>query len=193
MGDQVRGTSPRDTAHASSGPVETRRGVLKTLNLLIGGAIGLVFAIPALRYVLFPVRRKIVSGAGEPVPVVGEGEVPAAGQPPLRVPIVAREQRDAWAVESDVPQGAAWIVRGPDGAVRALSATCPHLGCAVDFDAQAKVFRCPCHTSAFGLDGKRLSGPAKRDMDSLEVEVEEGQVRVKFERYKLDVAGKEKI
>ena len=38
----------------------------------------------------------------------------------------------------------------------------------------------------------REAGPAKRGMDPLEVSVEEGRVKVRFERFRLDVAGREK-
>jgi Rieske Fe-S protein len=168
-----------------------RRGFLKTATVLIGGAIGAVLAVPIVRYVLFPVRRRIVLGAESPVPVADEAAV-KPGAPPLRVQIRAPEQRDAWSKVTDVPLGAAWLSRGEDGKVRALSATCPHLGCAVDFDPQAGHFRCPCHTSAFGPDGKRLSGPAKRGMDELDAHVEDGKVLVRFERFKQDIPDKEK-
>jgi menaquinol-cytochrome c reductase iron-sulfur subunit len=168
-----------------------RRGFLKTATVFLGGAIGAVLAVPIVRYVIFPVGRKIVVAGDVPVPVVDETAV-KPGAPPLRVQIRAPEQHDAWSKVTDVPLGAAWLSRGEDGKVRALSATCPHLGCAVDFDPQAGHFRCPCHTSAFGADGKRISGPAKRDMDPLDCSVAEGKVLVRFERFKQDVAEREK-
>ena len=168
-----------------------RRGFLKTATVFLGGAIGAVLAVPIVRYVIFPVGRKIVIAGDIPVPVVDEAAV-KPGAPPLRVQIRAPEQRDAWSKVTDVPLGAAWLSRGDDGKVRALSATCPHLGCAVDFDPQVGHFRCPCHTSAFGADGKRISGPAKRDMDPLDCSVEEGKVLVRFARFKQDVAEREK-
>ncbi len=168
-----------------------RRGFLKTATVLIGGAIGAVLAVPIFRYVLFPVSRRVVIGGDAPVPVADAAAV-KAGAPPLRVAIRAPEQRDAWARITDVPLGAAWLSRGEDGKVRALSATCPHLGCAVDFDEKAQTFRCPCHTSSFSPDGKRISGPAKRDMDPLEAEDAGGKVMVRFARFKLDVSGREK-
>src|SRR5262245_27296678 len=111
-----------------------RRGFLKTATALVGGAIGAVLAVPLVRYVMFPVGRRTVVGGDVPVPVVDEAAV-KPGAPPLRVQIRAPEQRDAWSKVTDVPLGAAWLTRDPSGQVRALSATCPHLGCAVDYDA----------------------------------------------------------
>jgi Rieske Fe-S protein len=166
-----------------------RRGFFKTLTVIIGGAIGAVLAVPALGYALFPVRRKTVQGGtGTPVPIAGIEEIPA--DRPQRFPVVADRQSDAWSAARRVPLGSCWLRKLPDGNVLALTATCPHLGCSVDYDAEAKEYRCPCHTSAFDLDGKRKSGPAKRGMDSLEATVEEGVVKVTFRRFKPDVADK---
>ncbi len=52
---------------------------------------------------------------------------------------------------------------------RALSAKCPHLGCTVNFDGISQTFKCPCHGSTFNASGKWISGPAKRNLQSLPV------------------------
>lgn len=46
----------------------------------------------------------------------------------------------------------------------ALSAQCTHLGCALNYDAVSGRFACPCHGSIFALSGKRVSGPAPKDL-----------------------------
>jgi Rieske Fe-S protein len=118
----------------------------------------------------------------------------AVGKKPLRVEIVVPEQRDAWAKLTDVRLGAAWLVRDAKDEIRAFSATCPHLGCAVDFDPDKGQFRCPCHTSAFDTEGNRLAGPAKRGMDPLDTHVDEkGRVLVRFQRYRQDSQGREPV
>jgi Rieske Fe-S protein len=170
---------------------DNRRGFLKVATTVLGAAIGAVLAVPLVRYVVFPTRKRVVVGGDDPVPVLAESAL-VAGAPPVRVAIRVAEQRDAWSKVTDVPLGAAWVSRDQTGQLRALSATCPHLGCSIDFDKSAGEFRCPCHTSAFAADGKRMSGPAKRDMDPLEATVEDGQVMVRFARFKLDVAEREK-
>jgi Rieske Fe-S protein len=177
---------------ASMPGASPRRGFLKNLTVLLGGAVGLVLAVPAVRYLLFPVRRRVVEGADTPVPVIDDARV-VAGAAPIRVQVVTPVQRDAWSKAEKVPLGSAWVSRGADGKLRALSATCPHLGCSVDYDATAKQYRCPCHTSAFSAEsGERLAGPAKRGMDPLDVTVEDGKVMVRWARFKLDVASREK-
>jgi glycine/D-amino acid oxidase-like deaminating enzyme/nitrite reductase/ring-hydroxylating ferredoxin subunit len=50
--------------------------------------------------------------------------------------------------------------RDDDGAVVAVSATCTHLGCQVNFNAAERSWDCPCHGSRFAPDGSVLQGPA---------------------------------
>lgn len=50
--------------------------------------------------------------------------------------------------------------RDESGVLHAVSATCPHMGCLVDFDATERQWACPCHGSRFTLDGAVLEGPA---------------------------------
>lgn len=47
----------------------------------------------------------------------------------------------------------------------ALSAQCTHLGCTLNYDAMSGRFECPCHGSVFARSGKRIAGPARKDLD----------------------------
>ena len=47
-----------------------------------------------------------------------------------------------------------------DGTCHELDATCPHLGCIVQFDRGEQTWNCPCHGSRFAIDGTVLDGPA---------------------------------
>jgi Rieske Fe-S protein len=69
----------------------------------------------------------------------------------------------------------------------ALNAECPHLGCKVGYDKAQKAFACPCHESSFTQEGERLGGPAPRSLDPLEARVVDGQVEVRFVRYRAQV------
>lgn len=40
---------------------------------------------------------------------------------------------------------------------------CPHLGCALRWNAQEHTWDCPCHGSRFDMDGKLLDTPAQKD------------------------------
>jgi cytochrome b6-f complex iron-sulfur subunit len=60
------------------------------------------------------------------------------------------------------------LIRSDDG-FRALSLTCPHLGCTVE--AKPDEFVCPCHGSRYDKEGQLLEGPSTKALKSLRVEV----------------------
>lgn len=170
----------------------SRRGFLKKATVSVGGAIGVLASLPLLRMFFHPVGQQVVSASEEPVDVMAEREL-QAGAEPVRVEIRAREVRDAWRAQTDVPLGAAWLRKREDGEVQAFSSVCPHLGCAVQFSAEEREFVCPCHRSGFALDGERLYGPTKRGLDPLPVDVEEGRVKVTYRRYELDTSERKPV
>jgi menaquinol-cytochrome c reductase iron-sulfur subunit len=53
--------------------------------------------------------------------------------------------------------------------------------------ADQKGFLCPCHTSAFDLEGTQKNDVPPRRMDDLEVQLGDGdnpEVRVKYQRFR---------
>lgn len=73
-----------------------------------------------------------------------------------------------------VEYGEEWVylVKKADGGVVALNAACPHVRCKLGWNEKTKQFDCPCHASSFTIDGKRLGGPAPRDMFGMKFRVE---------------------
>ena len=60
------------------------------------------------------------------------------------------------------------VYRHHDGRVQAWSARCTHLGCRLDRVIDGAVV-CPCHGSRFDAQGRVLTGPAARPLQSLQV------------------------
>jgi menaquinol-cytochrome c reductase iron-sulfur subunit len=161
----------------------TRRGFLGTLAVLLGGAIAALASVPILGSLLSPLRsRQPQAAADPPIPVGNLGDFTVGV--PRRVELV-RSVTDAWSRSEASTVGAAWITRNPDNSFTAFSTICPHLGCGVNMDKARGHFACPCHTSAFALDGKRLEGPSPRNMDTLTVEVRGQSVFVHYRRFKV--------
>jgi Rieske Fe-S protein len=91
---------------------------------------------------------------------------------------------DAWTRHRDVSAGAVYLIRAPGSTdVKALHATCPHLGCFVDYQSDRQAFGCPCHKSTFDVAGVRTGGVSPRDMDELPCRVRDGAIWVKFENF----------
>ncbi len=82
---------------------------------------------------------------------------------------VRTTQDDAWNRFKDVPVGSIWLRKNDSGKIVVFNSVCPHLGCSVDYRRSENDFYCPCHTSAFSLDGEQTNPIPPRGMDTLEV------------------------
>ena len=89
-------------------------------------------------------------------------------EPVPRVLAVARV--DGWYRER--ARQTVFLVWDGDRTIRALSATCTHLGCQVRWDAAGKKFRCPCHGGVFAADGSVLEGPPPKPLDTIEARID---------------------
>lgn len=165
----------------------SRRKLLKLGVGALGCGLAVVPIVPALGYLVHPLRL----GPGEKGAMLAVGKRSAFGAVPTRVDLYA-DRRDAWSRESNVKLGSCWVSER-DGALQALSTSCPHLGCSVDFDPAESAFKCPCHRSAFDLTGKVKGGPSPRAMDGLELEEKNGLVSIRFQRFRQGVPGKEPV
>lgn len=57
------------------------------------------------------------------------------------------------------------VYKNPAGKVTAVSATCPHLGCIVNWNSAEKTWDCPCHGGRFTCEGKVIQAPAVKDLE----------------------------
>lgn len=156
---------------------EGRRGVLRAF---VNGALAALaggFAVVLGRFAYGPSHAASAAG-DEPT---WFRAAPLAdldpGQPYKAV--LAIPQRDGWSrTRANETVFLVW-----DGLfdVRALSATCTHLGCRVRWDEGADRFRCPCHGGAYSADGHVLEGPPPRPLVRLEARISnEGDVEVRL-------------
>lgn len=60
--------------------------------------------------------------------------------------------------------------RDPSGQVHAVSATCTHMGCTLQWNRAETSWDCPCHGSRFDCDGTVLEGPAVQALDRVELD-----------------------
>lgn len=172
-------------SEASNGKQAPAGGRRTFLTLLIGlgsTLIGAIVGKPAITYVLDPLLR----GASKKGRWIRVAKAEALAEDhPVAVPVVG-EQVDAWTRAEQVRLGMVWLRKKGDTVV-ALNAECPHLGCKVGYDKAKKHFGCPCHDSDFDVDGARKGGPAPRSMDPLEARVVDGEVEVRFVRFRAQV------
>lgn len=170
----------------SPGTAHPRRSFLGVLVAAVSGVVGAFMAIPAIRFVLYPVLHG-ASGADW----FALGKVDSfSGPVPMRAEVEIRK-RDGWRVSTS--RQTVWITRAADGQLRVLSAICTHLGCVVPWKAEIQQFACPCHRGFYAKDGERISGPQRRGLDPLPTKIEGGTLYVRYQYFRQLVASREVI
>jgi cytochrome b6-f complex iron-sulfur subunit len=63
------------------------------------------------------------------------------------------------------------LLRVGEGEYRAFSATCTHLSCTVQYRTDLHEIWCACHNGMYDLNGRNVSGPPPRPLESYQVHV----------------------
>jgi len=74
--------------------------------------------------------------------------------------------------------GRFYLARLLDGGFMALSLRCTHLGCSINWEEDKNRFICPCHSSAFYINGEVQNPPAPSALDHFPILIENGIVKV---------------
>lgn len=64
------------------------------------------------------------------------------------------------------------LLRTASGDLRALSATCTHLDCTVQYRKDLGVIWCACHNGKYDLNGRNIAGPPPRPLEEFRVVVQ---------------------
>jgi menaquinol-cytochrome c reductase iron-sulfur subunit len=146
-----------------------RRNFFAVVTTIVAGTVAIVTPLVAgIVTFLSPLFKK---SSSTKVRVALLDQVPDDGMP--RAFPVITDRVDAWTKYPAQRVGSVYLIRnaGEEKPV-AFTAKCPHAGCFIGYRPGDDMFRCPCHTSAFKLDGTRARGDAEvspRDMDRLPV------------------------
>jgi Rieske Fe-S protein len=69
------------------------------------------------------------------------------------------------------------LIRTADGTYHAFGQKCTHLSCPVYYSRDHQRLECPCHEGAFdAASGNVLYGPPPRPLDTIEVEMRDGEL-----------------
>ena len=174
--------SSQSNLHPEGAPALERRSFLGKLAGLMMSAIGAVVAFAAGRYTLYPAFEEDIGTSARWVDAGLLDEIPD-GQPVKRSVVISEVA--GWGQFNT--QRLVWIVRRGNQ-LQVFSATCPHLGCTVN--AAPNGFICPCHGSAWDAQGERVGGPTRRGLDTLEYQVREGVIYIRYQFFKPSIAEK---
>jgi len=168
MTDTVK--EEQKTTHDDPSAV-SRRWMLLKLGVLINAAVGVAVAVPVVRYLLGPIKRKgaynswISLGAIDQFPV-GETRL-ATYENPYNHP---------W--DGETAKTACWVRHIDASKFQVFAVNCAHLGCPVRWFPQSGLFMCPCHGGVYYADGSRASGPPERGMFEYQYKVAGNQLHI---------------
>ena len=187
-----------DTEEATDSDGKPRRNFMVEVAAAgIGALVGLVPTVLGTLFFLNPlIRRDQVTGAGLK-PREGGPEKDADGFIKLPVTLealpddgtpvkynVVDDIVDAWNMFPSQDIGSIWM-RKIGEQVIAFNTICPHLGCSIEHRAGQGDFYCPCHLSAFDLEGKSLNPTPPRGMDPQDLKVnDDGSIWVKYQKFR---------
>jgi menaquinol-cytochrome c reductase iron-sulfur subunit len=170
MSDQNREQLQPSEEHSPGRREMSRR---QFLSYTLGGTGAFMLSMPILWNLRFAVDPLLQPKAeADWVKVIPESEV-------SETPVSIKFQKhvvDGW-YEHD-PELEAWIARNVDGTIFALSPTCKHLGCRVEWNGSSQYpeqYYCPCHGAHYTKEGKNLA-IAPAPLDQYDVKVEDGWV-----------------
>jgi Rieske Fe-S protein len=65
------------------------------------------------------------------------------------------------------------IYKNENGRIYALNSACTHIKCEVSWNNAEKTWDCPCHGSRYSFRGEMLTAPARKDLATVEIRIEE--------------------
>lgn len=73
------------------------------------------------------------------------------------------------------------VIHTKDGGFKALSATCTHLDCNVQFKTDTEQLWCACHNGLYNLEGNNISGPPPKPLTPYIVRIANDKVIISSE------------
>ena len=74
------------------------------------------------------------------------------------------------------------LIMTADGQYHAVSATCTHLACTVQYRGDLREVWCACHNGTYDMNGRNISGPPPRPLEAFEVQVRGEEIFVSRRR-----------
>jgi len=121
-----------------------------------------------------PHRRKFIDQSIKFLPLIGVG---ALSYPLYQYMHFEESQSISLALHvDDIMDGITkqhnLLIYKKEGIFHIFDGHCTHMGCLLNYDPIKNIFVCPCHSSEFSLLGKRLKGPAEKDLRVVESKIE---------------------
>jgi Rieske Fe-S protein len=152
----------------------SRRQMFMKIATLFNGVVGLVLAIPVVRYVLSPMTRGQNSGYDRWISLGSIDQFPSG-----ETRLAAYRNPVAQASDGETANIPCWVRHVDNTKFQVFAINCAHLGCPVRWFPQSGLFMCPCHGGVYYSDGARASGPPERGLFEYSYKVEQGNLIIR--------------
>jgi Rieske Fe-S protein len=154
--------------------VTSRRALLVKLGLLFNALVGLILAVPVVRYIMSPVARRRKPGYEAWLSLGGLDQFPVNQ---TRLAVYRNPDINPWDGQTaDIP---CWVRNLNGQSFQVFAINCAHLGCPVRWFPQSNLFLCPCHGGVYYADGSYAAGPPPRGLFQYAYKAEDGKLFIK--------------
>jgi len=151
--------------------VVSRRWMLLKIGVLINAVVGVAVAVPVVRYLLGPVKRKGAYNSW-----ISLGSVDQFPMGETRLATYENPDHDPW--DGDTAKIPCWVRHVNPTTFQVFAINCAHLGCPVRWFPQSGLFMCPCHGGVYYADGSRASGPPERGLFEYKYKIEGNELHI---------------
>jgi Rieske Fe-S protein len=159
------------TATDGDSRIVSRRWLLFKGAIALNGLVGLVLAVPVLRYLIAPWKKDAGFNAWTSL-----GPVNAFPIGETRLARYVNPSQNPWDGETD--NVACYVRRETSTQFKVFAINCAHLGCPVRWFPQSQLFMCPCHGGVYYADGSRASGPPERGLFTYNWQIVSGELQI---------------
>jgi nitrite reductase/ring-hydroxylating ferredoxin subunit len=178
MSDEIQPPNPHPTPSGASASAATddphtvsRRWLLLQAGIALNGLIGVVLAVPVVRYLLSPWRKDQSYNSW-----VSLGAIDAFPIGETRLAYYKNPASHPWDGETD--NVACYVRRQGTAQFNVFAVNCAHLGCPVRWFPQSQLFMCPCHGGVYYADGSRASGPPERGLFTYDWQIAGSELKI---------------
>jgi nitrite reductase/ring-hydroxylating ferredoxin subunit len=178
MSNEIQPSNPHPnppSANATAAPDDphtvSRRWLLLGAGIALNSLIGIILAVPVLRYLLSPWRKDQSYNSW-----VSLGAINAFPIGETRLAYYKNPASHPWDGETD--NVACYVRRQGTSQFNVFAVNCAHLGCPVRWFPQSQLFMCPCHGGVYYADGSRASGPPERGLFTYDWQIVGSELKI---------------
>jgi Rieske Fe-S protein len=164
-------TAPVAGGSANDPRIVSRRWLLFKASIALNGIVGVVLAVPILRYFFAPWRKDASFNSW-----VSLGAASAFPAGETRLAFYKSPSANSWDGQTD--NVACYVRSESANQFSVFALNCAHLGCPVRWFPQSQLFMCPCHGGVYYADGSRASGPPERGLFTYDWKIASGELLI---------------